>query len=144
LLARFEAQPVALAASLIDSTDSYNGDDAWCYLYEWDKALGGHWEVTQETERLEAAMAASQTTLAAVEGESSAARVWLADSDAKVVGRILRRNTVPLSLCSVMFFLMILSLPISALTEKLEALQLAANNAARVPNTQGDLVVSRL
>jgi hypothetical protein len=43
-----------------------------------------------------------------------------------------------------MFFLMMLSLPISALMKELESLQLAANNTARVLNVQGDLVVSRL
>ena len=54
--------------------DSYNGDDTRRYLYEWDEALGHHWEVTQETKHLEATLAASQTALAAVEGESSIAR----------------------------------------------------------------------
>ena len=63
--------PIAFS---IDSMDSYNGDDAQHYLYKWDKALGHHWEVTQETKCLEAALAASQTALAAVEGESSIAR----------------------------------------------------------------------
>ena len=83
---------MAPAASSIDSTDSYNGDDARHYLYELDEALGHHWEVTQETEHLEAALAASQTALAIVEGESSAARARLADSNARVVGRTLKRN----------------------------------------------------
>jgi hypothetical protein len=90
--------------------DSYNGDDAWRYLYEWDEALGHHWVVTQETEHLEATLAASQTTLTAMEGESSAAWARLADSGARVAGRILRRNLVPLLFFSVMFFLMILFL----------------------------------
>jgi hypothetical protein len=79
-------------------------------------------------------LAASQTSLAAVEGESSAARARLADFDARVAGRILRRNPVPLSFCSIVFFLMILSLLITAPMEELEALQLAANNAARALN----------
>ena len=86
-------------------------------LHEWDETLGHHWEVTQETEHLEAALAASQTALAIMEGESSIAWVWLVDSDARVVGRILRRNCVPLSFCYIMFFLMILSLLISVLTK---------------------------
>ena len=66
LLARFEAQLVAPMASSIDSADSHNGDDSRCYLHEWEEALGRHWEVTQETERLEATLAASQTALATV------------------------------------------------------------------------------
>ena len=77
------------AASSIDSTDSYNRDDVRCYLHEWDEALGPHWEATQETERLEAALAASQTALAAVEGESSATRMRLVESNARVSCRIL-------------------------------------------------------
>ena len=58
--------------------DSYNGDDTRRYLYEWDEALGHHWEVTHQTERLEVTLTASQTALAAIEGESSAAWVRLA------------------------------------------------------------------
>ena len=72
--------------------DSNNGDDTRRYLHERDEALGRHWEVTQETERLEAALATSQTTLAIVEEESSTARARLIDSNARVAGRTLRRN----------------------------------------------------
>lgn len=43
-----------------------------------------------------------------------------------------------------MFFLMTLSLFISALTEELDAIQLVANNTARALNTWGDLVVNHL
>ena len=71
MLVRFAARgalPAASEASSIDSTASYKGDDARCYLYERDEALGRHWEVTQETECLEAALATSQTALATVEG----------------------------------------------------------------------------
>ena len=89
LLAWFEAQPTASATSSIDSTDLYKGDDARRYLHEWDEVLGHHWVATQETERLEAALATSQTALAAMERESSAARMQLAEYDARVIGRIL-------------------------------------------------------
>ena len=119
LLARFEAQPAASATSFVDSSDSYNGDDARCYLHKRDEALGHHWDATKEIERLEAALAASQTTLAAVEGESSAAWAWLAESNARVVGRIFRRNLVPLLFCSVVLLLMSFSFVITALTEEL-------------------------
>lgn len=83
---------MALVASSIDSTESYNGDDTHRYLYEWDEVLTRHWEVTQETKRLEATLAASQTALATVEGESSIDRAWLADSNTRDAGRTLRRN----------------------------------------------------
>ena len=65
---------MAPMVSSIYSTDSYNGDDAQHYLHEWDEALGSHWEVTQETECLEAALVASQTTLAAMEGRAAPPR----------------------------------------------------------------------
>ena len=54
--------------------DSYNGDDAWYYIHEWDEELGHHWEATQETKRLEATLTASQIAFATVEKESSTAR----------------------------------------------------------------------
>ena len=95
------------------------------------QGVGSYWEATQETEHLEAALVGSQTALTTMEGKSSPARMWLADLDARVAGRILRRNPVPLLFCSVMLSLMILSPLITALTEELEALQLAVNNAAR-------------
>ena len=121
-------------ASSVDSTDSYNGDDAWHFLHEWDKALGRHWEATQETKRLEAALAASQAALAVVEGRSNTARVRLAESDARVIGRILRSNSVPSSSCLVTLLLMISSFVITTLIEELEALQLAVNKATRALN----------
>ena len=130
--------------SFVDSTNSYNGDDTRHFLHEWDEVLGHHWEATQETERLEAALAASQAALAVVEGRSNTARVRLAESDARVIGRILRSNSVPSSSCLVVLLLMISSFVIIALTEELEALQLAANNAARALNARGDLMVSDL
>ena len=79
-------------ASSTDSSNSYNGDDAQRYVHEWDEVLGRHWEATQETERLEATLAASQTAFAIVEGESSAVWVRLAVFDARVVGRIHRKT----------------------------------------------------
>ena len=144
LLVRFEAPLAASVASSVNSSDSYNRDVTWCYLHERGEALGHHWEVTQQTEHLEAALATSQTALAAMEGERSVVRAGLAYSDARVTGGILRRNPVPLLFYSVMLSMMILSPLITALMEELEALQLVVNNDARALNVWGDLVVSRL
>ena len=58
----------------------------------------------------------------------------LAKYDARVMGKICRRNLVPLSFYFVMFFLMILSLLIIALIEEMEALQLAVNNVVEALN----------
>ena len=61
---------MASSASFVDSSNLYNGDDAQHYLREWDEALGHHWEETQETEHLEAALAGSQTALVVVGGRA--------------------------------------------------------------------------
>lgn len=82
------AQPAASPSSSVESSDSYNGVDARHYLYEWDEALGRCWEADQEHEHLVEALAASQTALATVEGESGLTRARLADSDARIAGRI--------------------------------------------------------
>ena len=89
-------------------------------------------------------MTASQTTLATVEGDSSATRAQLAESDTRVTGKIFRRNLVPLSFCSVVLFLTTHVLLTVALTEQLEALQLTTNNAAMALSARGDLLANRL
>jgi hypothetical protein len=144
LLARFEDQTVTSMASFPNSSDSYNGDDVRCYLHERDEALGHHWEATCETEHLEATLATSQTAPATMEGESSATRAHLADSDARVVGETFRRNHVPLSFFFVVLFLMIPSLLITTPTEESEALQLVTNNATGPLNARGDLLANCL
>ena len=100
--------------------------------------------MTHETKHLEAALTASQTALAAVEGESSTTRVQLAESDARVAGKIFRRNPIPLSFCSIVLFLTTHVLLTVALTEQLEALQLTTNNAAVALSARGDLLANRL
>ena len=100
--------------------------------------------MTQETRHLEATLAASKTALAIVEGESSATRACLVESDAKIVGRIFKRNPIPPLFCSIVLLLISFSLAIIALTEELEVLQLVGNNVARALNPRGDLVVSHL
>ena len=100
--------------------------------------------MTQETGHLEATLAASKTALAVMEGESSATRACLVESDARIAFRIFRRKPIPPLFCSVVLLLTSFSLAITALTEELEVLQLAGNNVARALNARGDLVVSRL
>jgi hypothetical protein len=95
------------ASSFGNSSDSYNKDNAHHYLHGQNEALGRCREAAQETERLEAALIASQTAVATVEGESSVARAWLAESNARVTCKIFRRDPILLVLCSIMPFLMI-------------------------------------
>jgi hypothetical protein len=119
--ATWGAQSAASSASSSDPSNSYTGDDVRRYLHEQDEALGRCWEAAWETECLEAALTTSQTALTTVEGESSAARAWLAESDARVAGRIFRSNSVSSSSCPITLFMMISSFFIIVLMEELEA-----------------------
>lgn len=87
-------------ASSSDSSNLYNGDDARCYLHEQNEAMGHHWEATRKTKCLEATLHASQIALVTMEGESSAAREQLVESDARVAGKILRGNSTILLCCA--------------------------------------------
>ena len=50
-------------------------------------------EATQENDQLEIHLGASQAALLTTEEEASAARVWLAESDAMVAGKMDFKNT---------------------------------------------------
>ena len=91
----------SVPASSLDSSDSYNGDDAWCYLHEWRMAQNRYSEATWENGQLEIRLGVSQAALHAAEEEASAVRAWLAESDAMVADEINSRNASfrsPLSL----------------------------------------------
>ena len=70
-----------------DSSNSYNGDDARRFLQEWRATKDHYSEVTRENGQLESHLKASQTALLAAKEEANAARAWLAESDAMVVGK---------------------------------------------------------
>ena len=70
-----------------DSSDSYNGDDTWCFLQEWRAAKDCYSKATQDNGQLESRLKASQATLLATEEEANAAWARLADSDAIVAGK---------------------------------------------------------
>ena len=82
----------SVLASLSDSSDSYNGDDARCYLHEWRMAQNHYSEATWENSQLEICLGVSQTALHVAEEEASAVRAWLAESDAMVTGKTNFRN----------------------------------------------------
>ena len=81
-------------ASLLDSSDSYNGDDARRFLHEWRVAQNRYVEVTWENGQLEIHLGVSQATLHAAEEEANAVRAWLAESDVTVSGKMNSRNTL--------------------------------------------------
>ena len=82
----FDAVSSAPASSL-DSSDSYNGDDARRFLREWRAAQNRYSEVTQENGLLEICLEASQATLHAAEEEACAIRARLVESNTTVTGK---------------------------------------------------------
>ena len=134
--------PVRFAAH--DSLDSYNGDDVRHYLHERNEVIDRYLETTREIGHLELTLNASQAALAATDGESSIARAQLAESNTRVIGKIFRKTPPFYHLHFVAPFLTIHVLLIAALMEQLEALQLAANNAAGALNARGDLLANCL
>ena len=59
-------------SSSLDSSDSYNGDDARRFLREWRAAQNRYSEATRENGQLEICLGASQAALHAAEEEASA------------------------------------------------------------------------
>ena len=95
----------SVPASSLDSSDSYNGDDAWRYLHEWRMAQNRYFEETWENGQLEIRLRVSQATLHTAEEEANAIRAQLAESDAMVAGRMNPRNAfTPIS---IVFILMV-------------------------------------
>ena len=78
----------SMPASSLDSSDSYNGDDAWRYLHEWRMAQDRYIEVTWENGQLEICLRVSQATLHIAEEEASTVRARLTESDAAVIGKM--------------------------------------------------------
>ena len=81
----FDAASSAPALSL-DSSNSYNGDDARRFFREWRAAEDRYSEVIRNNGQLEIHLGVFQAALNAAEEEASAIRVRLAESDAAVTG----------------------------------------------------------
>ena len=62
----------SMPASSLDSSDSYNGDDARRYLHEWRMAQNRYSEVTWENGQLKFRLRVSEATLHVAEEEASA------------------------------------------------------------------------
>ena len=69
----------SIPASSSDSSNSYNGDDAWRYLHEWRMAQNRYSEATWENDQLEIRLGVSQAALHATEEEASVVRARLAE-----------------------------------------------------------------
>ena len=64
----------SVPASSSNSSDSYNGDDAWRYLHEWRMAQNCYSKATWVNDQLEIRLGVSQAALHAAEEEASAVR----------------------------------------------------------------------
>ena len=110
----------------MDSSDSYNGDDAPCFLWEWRASKDHYFEATRENGQLDIHLGASQAALLAVEKEANAARAWLAESDAMVAGKMNSKNAfIPISIV-----LYIDNSPVSVIA--------SLDGAVGVPSTGGE------
>ena len=82
----------SVPASSSDSSNSYNGDDAWRFFREWRAAKDRFSEVIRKNGQLEIHLGVFQAALNAAEEEASVVRAWLAKSDAVVVGKMNSMN----------------------------------------------------
>ena len=77
-----------------DSSDSFNGDDARCFLQEWKAAQDHYSEATRENGQLEICLEASQAAFLATEEETNATQARLAESNAMVAGKLSSKKTL--------------------------------------------------
>jgi hypothetical protein len=63
----------AMSDSSVDSSDSYNGDDARCFLWEWRMDMDHYSKMTQESGGLKTHLRVIEVALHAVEEETSTA-----------------------------------------------------------------------
>ena len=79
----------SVSASSSDSSNSYDGRR---FLREWRAAQNHYSKATRENSQLEICLGVSQVALHAAEEEASAARAWLAESNAMVAGKMNSMN----------------------------------------------------
>ena len=92
-------------ASSSDSSNSYNGDDAWRFFREWRAAEDRYSEAIRNNSQLEIHLGVFQAALNAAEEEASAVRAWLAESDATVAGELSSMNvSILVSVAFVLIF----------------------------------------
>ena len=82
----------SVLASSLGSSNSYDGDDAWCFFREWRAAEDRYSEVIRNNGQLEIHLGVFQAALNAAEEEASAVRARLAESDAAVAGKMSSMN----------------------------------------------------
>ena len=97
----------SVLASSLNSSNSYNGDDAWCFFREWRVAEDRYFEVIRNNGQLEIRLGVFQAALNAAKEEASVVRARLAESDATVAGKMSSRNVpilVPIAFVLTVFY----------------------------------------
>ena len=95
----------SVLASSLNSSNSYNGDDAWCFFREWRVAEDYYSKVILNNGQLEICLGVLQAALNASEEETNAVRTWLAESDAAVADRMSSMNvSILVSIAFVLIF----------------------------------------
>ena len=95
----------SMLASSLGSSNSYDGDDAWCFFREWRAAEDRYSEVIRNNGQLEIHLGVLQAALNTVEEEANANRARLAESDAVVVGKMSSMNvSILVSVAYVLIF----------------------------------------
>ena len=79
---------MAQAVSSSNSADSYGGDDMWHFCCKWNAEVDRYSEATWHNGQLEFALNASQVALSAAEAKANVVWAQLAESDARVAGKI--------------------------------------------------------
>ena len=83
------AKSAAAASSSSRSSDSYNGDDARCYLRWWKGTRDLYSKATREIVHLKLCLEVTQAALTVAEGEASTAQAMLSATDGRVAGTVL-------------------------------------------------------
>jgi len=135
------AVAIAPTSSSSGSPDSYNGHDARRYLYWWKGTRNLYSEAIREVGHLRLRL---EATLAAAEGEISAAQDMLSDADGIVAGTVLlfKHNLFSTNKDSIITVSLFSTW--KALEEQIQVLYQAVNIAATIVNARGNLLVDRL
>ena len=83
------AKSTAAASFSGSSGDSYNGDDARCYLHWWKGTRDLYSEAIRDIVRPQLCLEVTQAVLTTAEGEASTARAMLSAADGRVAGTVL-------------------------------------------------------
>ena len=93
------------SASSLDSSNSYNSDDAQRFFREWRAAEDCYSKAILNNGQLEIRLGVLQAALNAAEEETNAVRTRLAESDAAVAGRMSSMNvSILVSVAFVLIF----------------------------------------